>query len=307
MNNKLIGVIDIGSNSVRLCLAETSGYSIMPFYNSKITTRLYQNISDTLELNNVSMRRTIDAIIHHKNKAIEQGVFLIYCFATAAMRVASNKDEFMDLVYEKTKLKIDLLSEDQEAQAAFFGVNQKGLCGIIDIGGASTEIAIGEDQKLLVSKSMKMGAVKGKELFYDKSQSTQEVIDWAKKKLEIGGKDIIDKLAKMNKPIWYGVGGTITTMAAIINKMVKYNSDIINNTIINKAFVNSTIKKLTDMTEADRKNVVGLEKKRSDIITFGLCILSSVMEYYGIDELHASDNDNLIGYMRMILKESNEA
>jgi len=297
-----IAVIDIGSNSVRMMVADVGGEGIKPLYRNLNTTRLYKDISQEYILNDESMQRTVDAIAAYVKIADEHSADEIYMFATAAVRSAKNKADFVSMVKEKTKIIPEIVSEEKEAEMAFAGVGLKGACGVIDIGGASTEIAIGLDGSVQSAGSAKIGAVKCMELLKDdKNLNMIEELAEAIIANELG-EEISSARGKKDIK-WYGVGGTITTMAAMLRNLEVYDSEIINHTEISYEELSAMIKKLQGMDVEERKGIPGLQPKRADIIVYGLCILKIVMKTCGIAKITASDNDNLAGYINLLLKE----
>ena len=303
MVGRRISVIDIGSNSVRLLVADVNDSGINELYKDLNTTRLYENISDDYILDNESMIRTAEAISTYADIADEKSSDEIYMFATAAVRVAKNKDEFIKIVKEKTRIIIEVLSESEEAQMAFSGVGCSDFCGVIDIGGASTEVAIGDKGKILDASSYKIGALKCKEILKN-DNNKKEIISFIDSIL-INQKTNTIEYAKSQDDIkWHGVGGTVTTMAAMLNGLEEYDSSIINKTKITYDDLVQMIIRLQSMNIEDRKNIAGLQPKRADIIVYGLCILESVMKNCGISCVYASDNDNLAGYIQLLIKEN---
>ena len=298
-----ISVIDIGSNSVRLMVADVNSSGIKEIFKSLNTTRLYKNITDDYMLDNESMDTTIRAIAEYVEIANEKSSDEIYMFATAAVRVANNRDEFVKKVREKTRIILEIIPEEKEAEMAFAGVNEGGVCGVIDIGGASTEIAIGENGVLLEASSAKVGAVKCKEKM-GKDDDEEQILKFVDSILVPESANTISYTMDKNKIKWYGVGGTITTMAAMLREMEAYDSEIINETIISFSELGKMITRLQKMNMEQRTEVAGMQKKRADIIVYGLCILKAVMKNCNIKEIQASDRDNLHGYIKLLTKET---
>ncbi|MEX1377365.1 MAG: hypothetical protein AB1Z23_07790 [Eubacteriales bacterium] len=298
-----ISVIDIGSNSVRLLVADVNSSGINEIYKDLSTTRLYRNISDDYMLDNESMDTTVKAIATYVDIANEKSSDEIYMFATAAVRVAGNKDEFIKKVKQKTRIILEVIPEDMEAEMAFAGVGEEGICGVIDIGGASTEIAIGAGGKLIEASSAKIGAVKCKEKI-GRDDNEEEILSFINSILVSDSTNTISYAKEKKKIKWYGVGGTITTMAAMKCEMEAYNSDIINETSFSYNELENMILKLQSMDIEQRMEVAGLQKKRADIIVYGLFILKAVMDNCDIEEIQASDRDNLHGYIKLLTKET---
>ena len=131
-------VLDIGSNSVRIMFAE-NGLTIK---KNNIVTKLGEGINDYPFLRVMAMERTINAIKTFYAQAKEYGAEKVYIFATAAVRYAKNKQEFIDLVKTETGLDLDVISGTDEANLGLLGALNGKKGGIIDVGGASSEVTV---------------------------------------------------------------------------------------------------------------------------------------------------------------------
>lgn len=137
-----VGVLDIGSNSVRLLVAEHSDGEIVPISRKIATTRLGKNTEGDKILAKDSMKDTIDVIKFFQSQAIKMECDILWPIATSAVREAKNQDEFLDAVFKNTGLTITVLSGKEEADFSFlgakYGLNIKGAAVVIDVGGGST-------------------------------------------------------------------------------------------------------------------------------------------------------------------------
>lgn len=297
-----ISVIDIGSNSVRLLIADVNRDGIKELHKSLNTTRLYKAISQDYKLDSESMQRTADAIAEYVKIAEDNSSDEVYMFATAAVRVAVNRGDFVRLIKDKTKIIPEIISEEKEAAMAFAGVECDEVCGVIDIGGASTEAAVGSNGHIISAKSSKIGAVKCKEIL--KTDVSLKDIEYLAESILLNEcKETIAVIKNLGKVKWFGVGGTITTMAAMLRGLEHYDSSIINQTDITPKEVDKMIKSIINLDIEDRKKIKGLQESRADIIVYGLVILKTIMKYCDMESMRASDNDNLTGYIKLMLKE----
>ncbi len=147
-------VIDIGSNSVRLLLW-ADGCSLS---KTVLTTRLGEGISFSPTLLPQAIDRTVAAISELLKKAQDFGAVKIYAFATAAVRSAVNGQDFIHTVYENCGIIPEILSGEEEAEAGYLGALEGRDGGIIDVGGASSEITIGKNGKIIYAVSADVGA-----------------------------------------------------------------------------------------------------------------------------------------------------
>ena len=152
------GVIDIGSNSIRLMVSD----GVATIYKTLETTQLSQGLQLTGYLNKEAMNRSIQAIEKLYKQAINDGANQVYVFATEAVRSASNKEEFILLLKQKN-IDVDIIPSQYEAKIGFYGAYTKGKVCVMDIGGASTELAIGDEKGIYYSKSLPIGIVRIKD------------------------------------------------------------------------------------------------------------------------------------------------
>ena len=135
---KKSSVIDVGSNSVRLAMM-ADGKTL---YKKLATTRLGEGLSVTGKISAQAGERTANAVADFKNYALSQGAQKVYVFATAAVRSAVNRQEFLNLVRRVCGVEVDVLSGQDEARIGISGALKDRDGGIIDVGGASTEVTV---------------------------------------------------------------------------------------------------------------------------------------------------------------------
>lgn len=153
-------VIDVGSNSVRLMLVADGKV----LYKTLDTTRLGEGIAFSPRLKEEAQERTANAIAAFKNRAEAEGAAIVYAYATAAVREAENKDEFLRLVKEKSGIDLSVLSGEEEAALGMSGALHSADGATLDVGGASTEIAVRHAGKIVYKKSVPLGVVRLKDL-----------------------------------------------------------------------------------------------------------------------------------------------
>lgn len=283
-----ISAIDIGSNSVRLaCVADGK-----TLYKRLATTRLGEGLSFTGKLSPAAITRTATAVSEFAQTAKEEGAQKIYAFATAAVRSAENGTEFVSLVKSLCGLQVDVLSGEQEAQCGILGALQGNDGGIIDVGGASTEVTLQQNGKTLYSKSVDCGAVRLFDLAARNLQKLEAVIQ---SKIQDYGADL-PACSNM-----YAIGGTATTIASVKHKLKAYNPAITHGTVLTQAEVYALAQKLLSLSVEEVRALDGMEPRRADVIGGGCLLLAAVMQKFSVPQITVSENDNLEGYI--ILKE----
>ena len=156
-------VIGIGSNSVRSLLAEVSGTGFQRLRRDREGTRLFAGLDEAGNLDRDSMDKTVSAVRRMAMDAKKLGAEKLAIFATSAARDAANGAEFMAEVEQATGIPLRIISGEEEAELSFLGASaavSADRCGMIDIGGGSTEIAVGTPAGIECAFSCQMGAVR---------------------------------------------------------------------------------------------------------------------------------------------------
>jgi exopolyphosphatase / guanosine-5'-triphosphate,3'-diphosphate pyrophosphatase len=297
-----VAAIDVGSNSVRLMIAEIGlGGAIGQVMKELVMTRIYEGSMHTGKLSDVAVERTLAAINILKEKARQAGAAPLYCFATAAVREAKNRDEFLARALKETSMEIEVLDEEAEGRVGFIGTQETGPRGALDIGGGSTEIAVGIDQAVHCSISLKLGAVRALEKYplgnTADAFTLEAMRQWAATILHRDGSEAREASRSLTGVRWAGIGGTITTLAAMELKLAKYDSKRVQGYSLTRPSVEKMLARLAQMPLEKRRQMTGLQPERADIIIGGVVILLEFMLYMGVEQLFVSDKDNLEGYL----------
>lgn len=277
----MLSVIDIGSNSVRLMLETPQKL------NKKITvtTRLGEGLCAGV-LTQESMTRSVKAIAELKITATRAGATEVYVFATEAVRAAKNGADFCDAVYAQTGLTVDVLAPETEAQIGFLGATFgfSGSAAVIDVGGASTEIATGAGGKVEKAASIPVGAVRLKNISDDPAVLRDAVYPLLERLPAPRGKT-------------FAVGGTATALAACDLKLSTYDPERVHGHVLTlDALKNLSEKFMHAETIAKDFPTLG---KRAEIILQGAVIYKIIFEYFGLKELSVSETDNCEGYLML--------
>ncbi len=276
----MIAVIDIGSNSVRLMLW-ADGKTI---FKKILTTRLGAGMENRC-LAKPSMERSAEAVSFFYREAIAFGAEQVFAFATAAVRSAENRDEFVALVKDLTGLVIDVVSGGEEAELAALGALENGDGIVIDVGGASSEVICVQKGGTVFAKSFPIGAVTLRERCRDDEACTKRFV-----------RTVFEELTKMQGNV-YAVGGTATALACLNLELKEYDAERVQNCFISKSGLQSLTEKLFSLTAEERKKLIGMEESRADVIAGGACILTEIADKLGADGISVSDRDNLEGYL----------
>jgi len=293
-------VVGIGSNSVRALLAENGGNGSMAcLWRDREGTRLFAGLDGEKRLSPESIRKTAEAVGRMAGEARDRGAGHVSVFATSAARDAANGQDFLEAITRAAGVKPQILSGEEEATMSFYGasraISTAGRCGVIDIGGGSTEIVTGKGLDVDCAFSCQMGAVR---LFQAIQLQRQEDMVIAEKAATEILRETMEKVNTYRAPeVWVGTGGTFTTLAAMVRKIPWTDRSCMHGTKIAEREIREIGAELADMSVEDRKKLPGLQPGRADIVVHGICILLAVMRELGIEQLTVSEWGNLDGYL----------
>ena len=288
---KLCYGIDIGTNSARLMLAEEQNGTIRSRYKLLRTVRTGEGVHTAHRLSPEAIGRTVAALKEFRGHMDgEHPDIPVFCFATSAVRDSSNAEELLMAAKREAKINIRILSGTEEAEIGFLGAIPGGNGGIIDIGGGSTEFVLGQDGRLAYRKSFNAGTIRCREIFGSEGdgRGVAETIRWAE--------ELFAELEVLRGNIFTGIGGTITTVSAMIRQLETYSSEKIQGSKVTREEIEELLREITPMTPEQRRTLPGLQPQRADIIPYGMAVLVGAMRTIGLAEIFVSDADNLEGY-----------
>ncbi len=290
--NKRIGILDIGSNSVRLLVADISDGQVFSVHQEKITSRLLAGFQNGL-LHESAIERTARAIEVLSEKARALGADEVAGFGTSAMRDGINREQLVERA-AALGVGVDVMSGEEEARLAYAGAAPRGQAGVIDIGGGSTELLVGEDGRVTGAYSVKMGAVRLFEILEGRMDRS-EMLLCARAALAEAGAIFLPPAPSSG---WTGVGGTLTALASMSLALKTYDPQKIEGYALTSDAVCEWLTRLTSMSLGARRSITGLNPERADIIPYGAAILAAFFELSGATHVSVSDRDNLLGYIQ---------
>ncbi|PKM83642.1 MAG: Ppx/GppA family phosphatase, partial [Firmicutes bacterium HGW-Firmicutes-13] len=290
---KKAAVIDVGTNSVRLLIAEKSsaGTYITLRYEVAIT-RLGEGIGREKILRPKAVERTLDVVKHYQEQANKLGAELVAVMGTSAVREAANKDTFINRVREDTNFELKVLSGSEEAELSCLGV-LKSLPGlreegflIFDLGGGSTEF-IWQTGGQVYLESLEMGVVRLTEIFISSDPPDPGEIKNMERHTRALLSGLTEKTAHLRKLI--GVGGTVTSLAAVKQGLKEYNPEKVHGFTLTVEDIDLLFNSLMSLREAERKKLPGLQPQRADVIIAGTVIIKTIMNMFKFKEVTASE------------------
>lgn len=297
---KKIGAIDIGTNSMRILIAKTENGCIVESFKDLRTTRIGEKVDETGKISEVAMDRNIQGLKEFMHIVKSEGIKELSIIATSAVRDAQNREIFVKRVKQEIDANIDVITGEREAQLGYLGV-LRGLKEkvknilVIDIGGGSTEFILGNQQGIKYLKSINIGCVRMTEKFVRTDPICKEDIENMIKNIDKSIKTTIDYLSNFEIDKVIGIGGTVTTIAAVFKKLEVYDKDKIHQCDLSHGNVKSILNSFLSKSLEEKRQIKGLQPNRADIITAGTIILDRILTSLLIDSIIISEYDNLEG------------
>lgn len=304
-----VAVVDLGSMSTRLLVTDGHG----PGVRHQAVTRLGAGVGPGSALRAEALDRVREVLVGYRDEIERAGVGHVAVVATAAARLATNQADLIALVDDVLGVETEVLSRQDEARFAFAGaaadVDHDGPVLVVDIGGGSTEFSVGPAGGDVASSwSAEVGAGTLTDAYLHGDPPTPWELTAALSVVEIHIDDVVREVAGLGEVlrdgVVVGVGGTITTMAAVELGMAHYDSDLIHGLVLTKEAVEDVFRTLATEAAADRRHNPGLPAERVDVIVGGACVLVEVMRRLAIAEVRVSERDLLDGVAARLLGRS---
>ncbi len=298
----ILAGIDIGTNTLRLLLAETGRDTFHEIHSERRITRLGEKLADTGRLSPGARKRTIDALADFAAKIRQHKADAVSAVGTSALRNAEDTAGFLADVSRSTGLEIRVITGGEEARLTLLGV-ARALRGIafdkggnplapalvVDIGGGSTEIIAVGSHAEPGEASLPLGAVYLTERFIRHDPPLPGELDLLRRAIRKELDDGSIRVRSGRNARLIGTAGTITTLAAMDLQLAEYDPEKINRTMLVRGSIDSMVSKLCRSTLKERRSIPGLERGREDIILAGSVIIQEIMERFGFSEMLVSD------------------
>jgi exopolyphosphatase/guanosine-5'-triphosphate,3'-diphosphate pyrophosphatase len=295
-------VVDIGTNSTRLLLAEVREGRVADVLERRTEiTRLGAGVDADGRLSDEAMQR-VYSVLDDYGKLIERhGADRAVAVLTSAVRDAANGQEFADAVRERWGLEPHVLSGDEEARLTFLGAtserdpSDRTPTLVIDIGGGSTEFVIGTGGEMDFHVSNQAGVVRQTERhLHSDPPRTEECESLARDVRSILSDGVPEKWRRaVGHAI--AVAGTATSMASIAQELVPYDADKVEGYVVSEVQCREIRDRLAGLTLEERRKVRGLHPDRAPTIVAGTIIMLEVLALFGLHEFEVSEHDILRG------------
>jgi exopolyphosphatase/guanosine-5'-triphosphate,3'-diphosphate pyrophosphatase len=285
-------VIDVGTNSVKFVIAErTKSGEWRTVVERAEVTRLGEGLDRTGELNEEPIARTVKAIADMAEEAVREEVVATAAVGTAGLRMAGNSRTFVEAVRERTGIEVEIISGDEEARLAYVAVTSEMQLGdgslvLFDTGGGSSQFTFGHGREVDERFSVDVGAVRFTEQFALDGAVPVERLAEALNAIAV---DLERVDGRPTPDVFVGIGGAVTNLAAVKHELATYDPDVVRGTVLPRAEIDRQIELYRTRTADQRREIVGLQPKRAEVILAGACIVRTVLEKLGSESLTVSD------------------
>ena len=294
-------VIDVGTNSVKLLVADVTSSGVSPVHEDSRQTRLGKGFYETHRLQSGPIARTAEAVAEFAEIARQKKSLSTRIIATSAARDAINAPELTDAIFHACGLTTEIITGDREADWAFQGVVTDAELAkhpllLLDVGGGSTEFILGHGAKKTFAHSFPLGTVRLMEKFPTSNPPTQaeflQCRNWVKNLFNAEVWPRLEPALKQGEKSGairlVGTGGTTSILASLEKQLDGFAREKIESVVLTLEQVIAHRKNLWRLPLAERREVPGLPKNRADVILTGVLIYEAVMEEFGFQQLYIS-------------------
>jgi exopolyphosphatase / guanosine-5'-triphosphate,3'-diphosphate pyrophosphatase len=284
--------IDVGTNSVKFHIGERNADGTWQAVVDRAEiTRLGEGLAESGVLSPGPMERTIDAIAGMVDEARRDVVEDIVAVGTAGLRIARNSGDFVAAVRDRCGLDLEVISGEEEARLSYLAATSalelgEGSLVVFETGGGSSQFTFGEGERVDERFSLDVGAVGLTERFGLAGVASEETLTGVFD--ELGA-----ELARLDgRPAPAGlvaIGGTSTNLVAVKHQLATYDPDVVQGTVLDLTEIDRQILLFAERTADERREIVGLQPKRAEVILGGACIVRTVIAKLGRDSATVSD------------------
>ena len=297
-----VAVVDIGSNSTRLLVADVAPDGTITELDRRTTvTRLGHGVDASGALAPAAIERVLDTLAVYRRSIDEHGASETTAVLTSAVRDARNGEEFTARVRDEFSLEAQTLTGEQEAQLSFLGATSSRHADaptpvvVIDIGGGSTEFVIGERGRVAFHVSTQAGSVRHGERFVHHDPPEGEELAALSEEVRGIFRGAVPAEVRGTVVAGVAVAGTATQLAAIAQGLEPYDPARVHGYRLDEGTCERILAQLAQLTENERGEVEGLDPARAPTIVVGTLLMLEAMRAFGLETVEVSEHDILRG------------
>jgi exopolyphosphatase/guanosine-5'-triphosphate,3'-diphosphate pyrophosphatase len=285
-------VVDVGTNSVKYLLGER--HADLTFHtvaDRADVTRLGEGLDLSGRLAPAAIERTAAAIVEMIENARDAGADPVFALGTAALRAAPNREELVEAVRARTGITVEVVSGEEEARLAYLAATATlslapGRLAVFDSGGGSTQFTYGRPGSIEEQFSVDLGAVRVAERYHLTGVVTEDALHAA---LDALAPDLARLDGHPRPDALIGMGGTATNLAAVKHGLARYDAEIVHGTVLDLAELDRQIEQYRTRDADARREIVGLQPDRADVILAGACLVRTILGKLGHDSFTVCD------------------
>jgi exopolyphosphatase / guanosine-5'-triphosphate,3'-diphosphate pyrophosphatase len=305
--SRRLATIDLGTNTVRLLVAEVEGGTWRAVEQAQRVTRLGEGQAGSSRLQEAPIARTLAVVTEYAALAERLYASPVRIVATSAVREAVNRDQFGAQIQAATGYPLEVISGVDEARLAMLGI-ATGLPELggsflsMDIGGGSTEFVLARSGRPVHAVSLTLGVVALTEAFLDAGPVDRQRYRAMAAAVEAQlGREVPCAIVAARAPALVGTAGTVTTLAALDLGLEAYRAERVQGHRLTRVAVEAQRERLGAMSVAERAQVACVEPGRADVLIAGIAICLAAMELLGFSALIVSDAGLREGLLQEIL------
>jgi len=294
---KRVAVIDVGTNSTRLLVADVEDGRVSPLERRSTVTRLGRGVDLSGRLASEAIEDVCRAIGGYIGLIEELGAETVDAIATSAVRDADNGSAFVAELRERFALSARVLDGEEEARSTYLGATSEALPTeptlVLDIGGGSTELVVGSGSEVSFHDSLQVGVVRHTERHIASDPPTAGELE----ALATDVRGLIEESVGAGVEARQGiaVAGTPTSLAAVELGLEPYDPSRVHGHVLVLPSIQRMLSRLASVPLAERVEIPGLHPDRAPNIVAGVVILVETMRAFGLEEITVSEHDILYG------------
>jgi exopolyphosphatase/guanosine-5'-triphosphate,3'-diphosphate pyrophosphatase len=294
-----VAVVDIGTNSTRLLVADVEGSRVEEVDRRTRVTRLGRGVDLSGQLSSEAIEGVCETIGEYVDVYRQLGAEQVSAIATSAVRDASNGGAFVAELRERFALSARVLDGEEEARLTYLGAiatrPPADHALVIDIGGGSTELVVGNRGEVGFHASLQAGVVRHTERHLPSDPPTAAELEaLAADVRRVVGEGLTGH-PEAHADLGIAVAGTPTSLAAIDLELDPYDPDRVHGHRLSLSAIQRMLSRLAALPLEERRQLKGLHPDRAPTIVAGVVVLVEVMRAFGLEEIEVSEHDILWG------------
>jgi exopolyphosphatase / guanosine-5'-triphosphate,3'-diphosphate pyrophosphatase len=294
-----VAVVDIGTNSTRLLIADVSDGRVAEVERRSRVTRLGRGVDLSGQLSAEAIEEACDAVAGYVSLYAEAQASEVVAIATSAVRDASNGHAFVAELRERFALSAKVLDGGEEARLTYLGATAErpppAPALVIDIGGGSTELIVGTGAEISFHVSLQAGVVRHTERHISTDPPTALDLEALAGDLRGPIEEAAAELPGPKPTTGIAVAGTPTSLAAVEMELEPYDSERVHGHTLTLPAIQHLLSRLASVPLSEREEIPGLHPDRAPTIVAGVVILIEAMRAFGLERVEVSEHDILYG------------